>query len=278
MSRACALLRGTYQSESWTPIAGRSNRVLHDSRGLTQPHGLVGWLWGVWVVVGVGVGCPEFGVAWVPAGLWVGVGGAQVPAVVAGAPRVEGVHQVFVDEVVSSSVVGEVLRREGVGRPVVYVPVAGGGLGVRWEVALRRGREFGVPVLVAGGGLQADVWGSRVVAFAGGAQVVLPREHRAGGQGVWGVLRSAARASAVGGDGEPQAPPRVLADAVRGFPAWDGQGDCVVRADRLLTAWGVGRSDARDDGWSGSGSGAAVTVASLAARLGGVFTPATAGM
>ncbi|MGC4857512.1 hypothetical protein ACLQ24_30155, partial [Micromonospora sp. DT4] len=94
-----------------------------------------------------------------------------------------------------------------------------------------------------------------------------------------GVLRSVVVASAVGGDGEPQAP-LVLVGAVAGFPAWDGRGDCVVRADRLLTALGVtalgvGDSDGRGDGLWGSGSG--VTVASLAARLGGVFTPATAG-
>ncbi|MGC4857480.1 hypothetical protein ACLQ24_29990, partial [Micromonospora sp. DT4] len=96
-----------------------------------------------------------------------------------------------------------------------------------------------------------------------------------------GVLRSVVVASAVGGDGEPEAPPQVFVDAVEGFPVWDGRGDCVVRADRLLTALGVGDSDKRGD-WlwgagAGAGAGSGVTVVSLAARLGGVFTPATVG-
>ncbi|MGC4857221.1 hypothetical protein ACLQ24_28610, partial [Micromonospora sp. DT4] len=153
---------------------------------------LVGWLWGVWVVVGVGVGCPEFGVVWVRAGLWVGVGGGEVPAVVWGAGRVEGVHQVFVDEAVDSSVVWGVLRGQGVRarRRLVYVPVSGGGLG-GLGVALVRGREFGVPVLVSGGGLSGGGLGRGVgvVAFPGGAQVVLPPEYGVGGEEVWGVLR-----------------------------------------------------------------------------------------
>ncbi|MFG1884708.1 hypothetical protein [Micromonospora sp. NPDC049102] len=192
-----------------------------------------------------------------------------MPGVVVDAPRVGGVHQVFVDEAVDSSVVGGVLGEQWVGvrERLVYVPVSGGGLGVALGVALGRGREFGVPVLVSGGGL-GDVWGERVVAFPGGGQVVLPREFVVEGGHMAQVLRAAVGVGSRGGEGEV---PRVLVDAVRGFPVWGGDGDCVVRAGWVLTALGVGGAAADAQG-SGAGWG---SVAAVAARLGGVFAAAS---
>ncbi|MGC4853114.1 hypothetical protein ACLQ24_06855 [Micromonospora sp. DT4] len=199
----------------------------------------------------VAVDCPEFGVTWVPSGVFLGEG--EVPSEVRTAGVVQGWQLVHRGSVVGKSMVdrARLLRQPlNVLARMVDVPSVSELAGLDVAGAAARADEVGLPVRVPGGAL-AGSGGDRVLLFdaggrpagAGGVDFVLvfPERHllaeciSVGGPGrvLAGLpFRQALRGGPIGVS-------LGLAEALEKLPDWKEGPDCVVRVDSVLYDYGL---------------------------------------